>query len=232
MWDLIAPVAGAALGSVIPGVGTAIGAGIGSGLSTGIKTGNPLAGALAAGGSIVGGNLGGSLLGGAAGGLGGQSIGSLASQAVGSTAGNVLGDLGGTSLGSVAGSSLGSTLGSSVGQSILPKAGMPSNNPAPFIPSQAGQMNTPPSLSQFGNLSPTQQASNIATQGVYGGGQGPEESKYFLNLINRQLVDPKGKVGDTSSINPVENNFLGQLGLGGYNNSNQLLKNIKNYSAA
>lgn len=150
---------------------------------------------------------------------------------VGSSLG--LGSLGGSLLGGVA-NSAGSALGSSLFGSGKSGSSAPSGTPAPapFTPKQQGSMSLPPSLSQFGSLDPSQQTSNIATQGVYGGGAGPEESKYFLNLINRRLVDPSGKVGDLSSVSPVEGGFLNQLGLGGYSNSKQLLKNIKGYSAA
>lgn len=228
-WDLIAPVAGAALGSVIPGVGTAIGAGIGSGLGTGIRTGNPLAGALAAGGSYLGGSIGGEALGGVGGGIGSGTLGGT----LGSTAANILGpSIASTSLGSIAGSSIGSSLGESVGTSLMP-AGMPDqpSGPAPYAASQMGSMDLPPSLSQFGGLSPEQQTSNIASKGVYGGGEGNEESKYFLNLINRRLVDPQGNVGDIGQVSPVENSFLSQLGLGGYGNSKDLLQGISKWGS-
>lgn len=227
IWDIVAPVAGAALGSVIPGVGTAIGAGIGSGLGTGVKTGNPVAGLLSAGGSYLGSSIGGEALTGA---LGGSTVGGT----LGSTAANILGpSLAGTSLGSIAGGSIGSSLGEMAGQSILPP-GMPDqpSGPAPYAASQMGAMDLPPSLSQFGSLSPEQQTSNIASKGVYGGGEGNEESKYFLNLINRRLVDPKGNVGDIGQVNPVENSFLSQLGLGGYGNSKDLLQGISKWGTA
>lgn len=206
-------------------MGTAIGAGIGSGLNTGIKTGNPLAGLLSAGGSYLGGSIGGSALGS---GIGSGTLGGT----LGSTAANFLGpSLASTSLGSIAGSTLGSSLGGNIGQSLNPPRG-PSNDPKAFHARQQSAMDTPPSLSQFASLSPEQQTSNIATQGVYGGGEGGDESKYFLNLINRRLVDPQGKVGDMGQVSGVENSFLSQLGLGGYGSSKDLLKGISNWGAA
>lgn len=252
VWDFIAPIAGAALGSIIPGVGTAIGGALGSGLETGVKTGSPIAGLLAGGGSYLGGNL----LGGAAGpaansiggslasGAGAQTLaaggggllGGLSSETVGGTLGKALGDsalgdslgsLGNASLGSIAGSSLGSSIGGSIGSSIEPNS-IISNNPEPWKASQQGQLGLPQSLSAFGGLNPNQQASNIATQGVYGGGNGPEENKYFMNLINRQLVDSSGNVGNSSSLSPIDTSYLSQLGITG-NNSQDYLKGIENY---
>lgn len=221
---MLAPIAGAALGSVVPGVGTAIGGAIGSGLSTGIKTGNPLAGILSAGGSYLGGQIGGEAL---SSGIGSGTLGGT----LGSTAANFIGpSLASTSLGSIAGSSLGSSLGESAGTAIGGSmgGGGSNNGQAPFSPSRAGALGLPQSLSQFGGLDPTQQATNIATKGVYGGGQGPDETKYFMNLVNRQLVDDAGNVGDQGQLAPVENSFLSQLGLGG-GNTNDLLKGIQNY---
>lgn len=234
IWDFVAPIAGAALGSVIPGIGTAIGGAIGSGLETGIKTNNPLAGLLSAGGSFVGGNLGGSVLGGS---LGDATVGSALSSGlgsdIGSFAGNMLPEaLSGATLGSIGGASLGSTLGGAAGQALMPpstKSSGPAGEAA-FKPKQQAQLGLPQSLSQFGNLSPDQLTSNIATQGVYGGGNGPQENQYFLNLINRQLVDQSGKTGDMGQLSGIDNSYLSQLGLGGMGNTNDLLKGIQNYS--
>lgn len=182
---------------------------------------------------MLGGNLGGSVTGGLAGNTLGGTLGTaLGDGALGSGVGSALGSLGSTSLGSITGASLGSSLGGSLGQSILPKAGAQSNQVPPFSPTRSGQMALPPSLSQLGGLDPNQQASNIATQGVYGGGNGPQESQYFLNLINRQLTDPTqggGQSQGLGGLSPVDNSFLSQLGLGGAANSNKLLQNIQNY---
>lgn len=234
IWDFIAPIAGAALGSIVPGVGTAIGAAVGSGLNSGVKSGDPLTGLLSAGGSYLGGQaLGG--LGGTLGEtpanalgdvVGGSTVGS--SAPFGSFAGNVLG---GQTIGSMAGGALGSSIGESAGNALNPQSpDLGGTGVAAFSPSRSPQMGLPQSLSQLSGLDPLQQGSNIATKGVYGGGTGPEETNYFLNLVNRNLVNDQGQVAsDTSSVNPVENSFLSQLGLGGYNNPTDLLKNISNY---
>lgn len=238
VWDFIAPIAGTALGSMV-GM-PMLGAALGSGLNTGISTGSPLAGIGAGLGSYAGANLGGSLLGSAAGGAagsaGGSSLGNLGGQTIGNTLGTALGDaslgsslgsLGSGTLGEMAGQSLGSSLGGSLGSSIEPNS-IISNNPEPWKASQQAQLGLPQSLSAFGSLSPNQQASNIATQGVYGGGNGPEENKYFMNLINRQLVDGGGNVENSSSLSPIDTSYLSQLGITG-NNSQDYLKGIENY---
>lgn len=101
-----------------------------------------------------------------------------------------------------------------------------------FTPSQQSIFGAPQSLSNYTSpgMDSDQTLSGIATKGVYGGGNGPEEQKYFLNLINNRLVDPQGKVGDMASLNPIENSYLSQLGLGGYGNTSDLLKGISNYN--
>lgn len=103
-----------------------------------------------------------------------------------------------------------------------------------FTPERQPGLAPPASLANYTNsaLSPDQTLSGIATKGVYGGGNGPEEQKYFLNLINNRLVDQTGHVAnDMSGINPIENSYLSQLGLGGYQNPNDLLRGISNYAA-
>lgn len=214
-----------------------------SGVTSGIKTGNPLSGALGAAGTYFGGELG-SSLGGAAGAseggilsqtpanalgsiFGGDTVGSVAP--FGSWAGNALGS--GT-IGSMAGGAAGSSIGQGFGEQLGGQLNPMKENtqdPTPFSPSRAPQMGIPQGLSQFGSLDPFQQATNIASKGVYGGGNGSNENSYFLNLINRQLVDPSGNVNNMNSLNPVESGYLSQLGLGGYSNSNDLLQGISKY---
>lgn len=224
IWDFIAPVAGAALGSVVPGVGTAIGAAVGSGLGSGIKSGDPLTGLLSAGGSYVGGNLGSSLLGDTIGGTVGSG---LADAGLG-FAGNVLPSaLSGSSLAGIAGSSLGSSLGESLGQSMSgpSSTGSGDNAPAPWSPKRETELSLPGSLSGYSGLSPIQIGTNLATQGVYGGGQGPGEQDFFLNMANRRLVDDAGNVdSDFSDFAPIETSYLDQLGYGGNKTPKDLLQ--------
>lgn len=89
-------------------------------------------------------------------------------------------------------------------------------NPSPFSPTMQSAQGLPSSLSSYVGLDPSQQASNIASRGVYGGGQGPEEQNYFLNLMNRQLFDQSGNVASNlNNISPVDLSYLNQLGISG-----------------
>lgn len=210
------------------------------GIHSGLKTGSPLGGLESAIGTYAGSSLGASLgeaAGNTFGGVlsktpanalgdifGGENIGSIAP--FGSFAGNALG---GSTIGSMLGSGIGGQIGGNIGQPINPSNSNGGQSPPGFSPSRSPQMALPQGLSQFSSLDPFQQATNIASKGVYGGGQGSDENQYFLNLINRQLVDPSGNVQNQSSLNPVENSYLSQLGLGGYNNSTDLLKGISQY---
>lgn len=197
------------------------------GIHTGMKTGNALQGLEAGAGTYAGNAIGSSLgadLGNYTGGLlnetpanalgnefGGQAL-SDAGAGFGTFAGNVLGS---ATLGSSLGGVAGSTLGASMGQPSQASLDMGSG-PAAFSPSQQSPMGLPQSLSQFGNLNPQQQATNIASKGVYGGGNGPQEQNYFLNLINRQLFDQGGNVAaNTNNLAPVDMSYLNQLGISG-----------------
>lgn len=198
-----------------------------SGIQNGIKTGNPLSGALAAAGSYAGNSLGTN--------YGNQIFGNTQLGNLTAGAQNVFENATGATLGSALGGSLGSNLGaklgSNVGQMLNPMAPNAPPGAPGFQASRSPALGLPQSLSQFSSLNPQQQESNIATRGVYGQGNGPQENQYFTNLINRQLVDDSGKVaGDTSSINPVEGQYLNQIGLGGYNNPTDLLKKISQYA--
>lgn len=257
IWDEVAPVlgglAGGAIGSVVPGVGTAIGAslgaGIGGGTEKGVKTGNPLAGLTAgvldAGGSYIGGNIGNSLL---TGSTFGAPASNFISNALGNgTVGNAIGGLAGNAtVGGLTGGAIGGAIGNEAGNAVnapgggLGIVGGPSTGSPP--PGSSPQMQMPGSLANLSTLTPNQQASNIATQGVYGGGNGPQEEQYFTNLINRQLTDPSqgggqpqsGMGGQTynsqGTLSPIENSYLGQLGLGGYGNTQSLLTAINGWT--
>jgi hypothetical protein len=206
------------------------------GVKTYGQTGNVLSGLAAGAGSYLGGKFGGKVFGD----LG--SIGGLASNALGpETASSIFGGIGNTAgnaaasgifnapISSLAGSYAGNTLGTAL-------VGAPdiqdTDKPAGFVPKRAGDSEAPASLQGYGSLNPQQQSSNLATQGVYGGGLGPQEQQYFLNLVNRQLIPEQGGMNDVSSLNPIENSYLSQLGLGGYSNSNDLLEAIGKWKAA
>lgn len=208
------------------------------GIKTGVETGSPWkgleSGALAGGGAYIGGQA----LGGLGGTLGetpanalgstfgGDTVGSIAP--FGSFAGNVLGS--GT-IGSSIGSSLGQGIGTQAFNALNPASQAPSSDIGgitPFSPSQQPQMGIPQSLSQFSGLSPLQQGTNIATKGVYGGGNGPQENQYFMNLVNRSLFDNGQVAANSNNINPVEMGYLNQLGVSG-SSPTDLLKGISQY---
>lgn len=193
------------------------------------KTGDPLSGLLSGVGSYAG-NVAGSSLGASA--FGNTALGNLTSGAQNAFEG-LTGSGFGQTIGGGIGSMVGGNFGGDVASQINPQTpDLGSGAASPFSPSRSPSMGLPQSLSQFSSLDPNQQASNIASKGVYGQGNGPEENQYFLNLINRQLVDDGGHVGSIDNINPVENSYLSQLGLGGYSNPNDLLQGISRYGQA
>lgn len=171
----------------------------------------------------------------------GSAIGDTASNAIGGAEAGVSDALGqgfsqsasNALLNTSVGSALGGAAGSSYAQGLLPaKTPSVDNNsltPTPFSPKNNPQLQLPGSLSGLASLTPDQQASNLATQGVYGGGNGPQEQQYFTGLINNQLVDPSGKVGDLGSLSPIDNSYLSQLGFNGYSNSKDLLGAINSW---
>lgn len=220
-------------------VGTAVGGPAGGALAGGAynySQNHNLLGALAsAGGSYVGANLGGSLAGGAGGFGPGGTIGSALNAGIGPDLAGSLGSIIGPSnfganLGSTLGSFAGSSIGSDLASSLVPQtAGNVQGEGATtaFKPKREEQKQTPFSLQSLGSLNPEQLSSNIATGGVYGGGQGPDEQDYFLNMVNRRLVDDAGRVDENlNDVNPIESSFLSQLGLGGYTNAQDLLEAI------
>lgn len=159
--------------------------------------------------------------------VGGQTVGDVAP--FGSFAGNALGSSSiGASLGTAAGTMVGNNINNQNLNGMFPQAMSGGNG---FSPSMSPQAGLPQSLSQFGSLSPNQQASNIATKGVYGGGNGPDETNYFMNLLNRQQFDQNGNLGQSSNVSPIEQSYLSQLGISGYQNPTGLLQGISNYRA-
>jgi len=219
--DIVYPIAGSIIGGPA-------GAAAASGFRTGMKTGDPLAGLGAAAGSYIGSNLAGNILGDQLG-----TIGGTLNAGLGETAGNYVGNVLGPELaGSTISSALGGMYGADIGQSLLGSQNVGPNvsssgpsAPEPFKATKEAELSLPGSLSGLSGLAPNQISSNIATQGVYGGGQGNEESNYFLNMINRRLVGDTGEVGDISQVNPIEKSYLSQLGVSG-NDSMGLLESL------
>lgn len=232
--DSVAPILGAVLGSVLlPGVGTALGASIGAGggaaigggLTSGAlnysKThnfGSALkAGALSGAGSYVGGNIGNGLLGDSLGTVGGTTLGNGASSdiagALGAGAGRVLS----APLSGV----LGSYAGNSIASGFAPQGQPSMAGNYPYAPTQANAAAAPKSLNSMSSLTGNQQASSLATQGVYGGGNGPDEQGYYANLLNRQLTT--GGLQPLSSLSPIEQSYNNKLGFGGATDTTSLL---------
>lgn len=212
--------------------------GLGSSLTTGgfgaaaPSLAGTAAGSLTSTGGSGPGNLGGtSLL---------SSLGSKPLGTVGSNLNSLLGDSAGGSINNLIGSTAANTglgaaaggyLGSSAAQDLMGGPGTPETPPTPpFKPSRMTASSLPSSLSNLNGLDPNQQASNLATQGTFGGGIGPEEQSYYANLLNRQLVDDSGNVQSLSSLSPIESTYNQQLGLGGYNNPTDLLKALSSWS--
>lgn len=205
-----------------------------SGVNNYVDTRNVGSALASAGGSYLGANIGGALAGNVGGTVGnavnsalGPEIGSVAGQALGS---NIIGANLGATLGSFAGGHVGGDLASSLVPQKTKNPTGESAGPAPFKPTRAGALNNAPL--NLGGLTDIQQGTNLASQGVYGGGTGPEEQNYFLNLINRRLVDDSGNVdSDFGDINPTENSYLAQLGLGNKKTPNDLLQAISTWRA-
>lgn len=247
---VIGPYIGPAVASYFGGpLGYAAASGIRNGVEASFK-GAPWQQAALSGAENAGISYGAGQLGAAAGqyagnALQGSDLGSFLQSTPAANAGNVIGGDAMSSLapiGSFAGNAFGGTttgeaIGSFLGHQSADNA--TAYNPAPsapgiaaFSPSQSPQVGIPQSLSQFGSLSPQQQSSNIASKGVYGGGQGPDETNYFLNLMNRQLFDQGGNVAqNTNGIAPVDMSFLNQLGISG-SSPTDLLKGISQYGQA
>lgn len=242
-------------GGLLGTAGTAaIGAGIGSGLNTGIKTGNPLTGLVSGVAGGAGSYAGSELLGPALGGIGstsggvsgattpgfmGTPIASSLSQLGGEGAGDALNPssslastvFGQATPGSAIGGAIGGSVANNAAQSAMPSLFTDptlSSGPAGFSPSKQDQASLPGSLSSYSGLNPQQQASNLATQGVYGGGNGPQETNYFLNQVNRQLFDQNGNVASNMNLPPVELSYLNQLGISG-SSPTDYLKGISQY---
>jgi hypothetical protein len=236
----IASVALPIAASFIPGVGPALGAALG-GAAAGAINGGGLKGiALGAASGYAGNALGSSIGGSITSSLGkaGASnalTNSIANSSIGNfSLGNAISGIAGPATGSsLIGGALGKFAGNSIASSVTDTltggsqesdTSTPSG-PAPYSPTRDPAMQLPSSLSSFGSLAPEQQTSSLATQGVYGGGLGPQEEDFFSNMINRKLIDESGAVDQNlDDISPIESSYLSQMGLGGYGNASSLLE--------
>jgi hypothetical protein len=94
------------------------------------------------------------------------------------------------------------------------EAMMKSSQPAQFSATRPDQASRPASLSRFGSMDPMQERSALATEGSMGGGLGQEERDYYLNILQRNLIDERNNVGDiNSALLPVERQYLTNQGL-------------------
>lgn len=233
---IAATVAGAVLGGP-PG------AAIGSGLSTYATGGDLKESALNAGGAYLGSNYLGSGTGDIAGNLTASSIPGAATVGEGlatGAAGSIGSAIGGASFPAVTGALAGNSIAGFVGGEAPPALeNQPAPQPvgpknAPLPNSRPEEASLPSGLGQFAGLDPLQQGTGIATEGVYGGGTGNAENSYFMNMLQRQLINDKGGYEDYSSnVNPTEEAYLhNNLGLQFDPNTTSLLQAIANKNAA
>ena len=214
--DTLPQIGGGASGAL----GSTAGPTAGSGLSTaagGIQAGGSLSSFL---GNSIGTNLGLSQ-GGTLSGLVGDYAPSLGSTLANTSTG--------TALGSIAGGTLGNNLTTPPPAPPTPwSAGYEGNEP---LPAGLSGGNNNPNLS---GLAPNQQASYIASQGLFGGGNGTDEQNFFSHLINNQLVPPGGNSqqgNPISSLAPVEDTYLQKLGFNtaNYGNPTSLLQALSQW---
>jgi len=218
----------------LPAIGGIIGGPVGAGLGS-LAAGGSIKDALLSGvGTYAGSSFGNSLFG-ASGSIGNAgTIGELFAGA--SNVGPQFLNTGlGSSIGaSIANTGIGAAVGGFAGSQFagnampddMPEMAAAPAGPAPFMPKQEEEQSAPSSLA---GLTPLQQSTNLATQGVYGGGTSPQDTSYFLNMMNRRLVDPAGKVNEQNNFAPIETSFLDRLGLGGMKNSSSLLEAISKW---
>jgi hypothetical protein len=227
--------------AILPGIGAAIGGAASGALSGKGLKGIALGAATGYAGNAIGNSLGSTLTSGLAkAGASNAFTNTLANSSIGRFASNAVGPATGSSLiGSALGKYAGNSIAGSLGESLMggeEESAPSSSGPAPFVPGRDAQLELPSSLSSFGSLAPEQQSSNLATQGVYGGGLGQQEQDYFTNMLNRRLVDDSGQVdADLSEVSPIENSYLSQIGLGGYGDARSLLEALskrKSYATA
>lgn len=117
--------------------------------------------------------------------------------------------------GALAGAQIGGGLSafSSSGSQGPSQAPSTSIAPPTFTPSRPDAMTRPESLnSSLGGLDSIQERSSLATRGTSGGGLGGDERNYYLNLLQRNLIDEGGNVGSTDSLLPVERQYLNNSG--------------------
>jgi hypothetical protein len=73
----------------------------------------------------------------------------------------------------------------------------------------------PQNLNDYAGLSDIQQRSGLATRATQGEGLDDEGKKYYLNLLQRKLMDDQGNISNDNfqGVLPVERNYLQSIGL-------------------
>lgn len=109
--------------------------------------------------------------------------------------------------------------------STSPTAATPAPNlgavAQPFAPKQPAAVALPSDLSNlspggqaFGTLSPIQQSSYLGTQGSQGSGLSGDDKNYYLNLLQRNLIDENGNMQNiNSALQPIDRNYASSQGL-------------------
>lgn len=120
-----------------------------------------------------------------------------------------LGFLAGGPIGAAIGGGLGLLAGGSQKQQSMPA---PTIGAPSFTPTRPGASARPGTLNDLSGLDPMQERSALATRGSQGGGLGQDEQNYYLNLLQRNIMDESGNVGSTEDLLPVERQYLNQSG--------------------
>jgi len=120
-----------------------------------------------------------------------------------------LGFLAGGPVGAAIGGGLGLLAGNNQKQQSMPA---PTISAPQFTPTRPQAATRPSTLGDLSNLDPMQERSALATRGSQGGGLGQDEQNYYLNLLQRNIMDESGNVGNTESLLPVERQYLNQSG--------------------
>lgn len=223
-----------ALLSAIPGAGPVLSAAYVAGNA--YSGGQSLGQSLLRGGASFAGNAIGSSIGGSLG--NGSTIGStlfdnLPGNALSNTILNSIpGSIANTGVGNAIGGAIGSNIATGLASNSFGGADSQPNSAntgiKAFSPQQEDEQNTPASISGLGSLTDQQKSTNLATQGVHGGGLGNDEQSYFLNLINRRLVDQSGHTTN-DNLQPIEQSELQRLGLGNGNDPTSILQAISQW---
>jgi len=124
--------------------------------------------------------------------------------------GGAVGSVFGGPIGGMAGGALGSMFGG--GGQKKESMPTPTINAPQFTPTRPSASTRPGTLGDLSNLDPMQERSALATRGSQGGGLGQDEQSYYLNLLQRNILDESGNVGSTESLLPVERQYLNQSG--------------------